>query len=436
MSIKSKLKKIIPERLVLQYHKINTIRASRKYNFPSEKMIMIGITGTKGKTTTANFIWSVLQSANIKCGLIGTANIKIGEKEELNKYHMTMPSSKIIQMLLSKMVDSGCSVCVMEVTSEGIKQYRHKGINFDFAVFTNLTPEHLPSHNNSFEQYKTTKQTLFKELCSNKHKNILGQKILKTIIANNDSSHFNDFLKFEAEQKVTFSINNSSDFQAKKISENQQNVIFTLNDKKYSLNILGGFNVYNALPAIIIGEKLGIKYKTIKEGLQCLTLIPGRMENIKKGQNFKVIVDYAHEKVSMTAVTETAKKMIGKSGKIIVLLGAEGGGRDKAKRAQMGEIVAKNCDFVVVSNVDPYEDDPREIIEDIVRACEKFGKTREKDLFAIEDREEGIKKALSLAKTGDIVLITGKGAEQSITIDGKKYSWDDRRVVKKLLGQL
>ena len=161
------------------------------------------------------------------------------------------------------------------------------------------------------------------------------------------------------------------------------------------------------------------------------------MEKISEGQNFLVFVDYAHEREGMNAILDTARELIAhENGRVIVLLGAEGGGRDKAKRSILGEIVAKKADFVIVSNVDPYEDDPKEICEDIAIAAEKFGKTRDKDLFVILDRREGIRKALSLANNNDVVLITGKGSEQSIVIGGKRYPWDDRVVVREELHNL
>jgi UDP-N-acetylmuramoyl-L-alanyl-D-glutamate--2,6-diaminopimelate ligase len=211
---------------------------------------------------------------------------------------------------------------------------------------------------------------------------------------------------------------------------------FFVGSEPYEINILGKFNVYNALPAVVAGGLFGIASEKIRDGLKNLKNIPGRMEKIDEGQNFTVFVDYAHEREGMTAVLETAREMAAEnSAKVIVLLGAEGGGRDKAKRPLLGEIAAKNADFVVISNVDPYEDDPKEICEDITVAAEKSGKVRGKDLFVIEDRREGIKKALSLAREFDVVLITGKGAEQSIVIGGKRFPWDDRVIVREELSK-
>jgi UDP-N-acetylmuramoyl-L-alanyl-D-glutamate--2,6-diaminopimelate ligase len=440
MGLKSKIKKLIPERLISFYHFYLAVLAAFYYGFPSKKMIVIGVTGTKGKTSAANFIWSVLNAAGFKTGLIGTANIRIGDIEMLNKYHMTMPGRFILQGFLKKMLETGCEYCIVETTSEGIKQWRHWGIFYDIAIFTNLSPEHLQSHGNSFEKYKTAKGKMFTSLAHGDRKIINGKKIEKIIIANCDNPHKDYYLGFQADKKITFGIE-GGDFIAKNIHNTLEGLEFSVNDIGFKINILGNFNVYNALPAIIIGSLTGISFNKIQEGLKNLKIIPGRMEKIDESQNFLVFVDYAHEKESMTAVLDTAKDLVSnEGGRVIVLLGAQGGGRDKAKRPALGEISAKKADFVVISDDDSYEDDPKEIREDIAMAAENpptgGGKIRNKNLFVIEDRREGIRKALSLANKNDIVLITGKGAEQSIIIGSKHFPWDDRVVVREELSKI
>ena len=436
MGIKSKIKKLMPERLISFYHFCLAALAAFYYGFPSKKMIVIGVTGTKGKTSAANFIWSVLNAAGFKAGLIGTANIRIGDIEMLNKYHMTMPGRFILQGLLKQMADAGCKYCIVETTSEGIKQWRHYGIFYDIAVFTNLSPEHLQSHSGSFEKYKEAKGKLFATLKKSGRKIIEGKEIKKTIIANYDNPHADYYLSFWADKKITYGINDG-DFMAEKILNTPEGLEFFVKHDCYKINILGNFNVYNALPAIVVGSLLSIARDKIEQGLKNLKIIPGRMEKIDEGQNFLVFVDYAHEKEGMNGILDTARDLVSESGnKVIVLLGAEGGGRDKAKRPVLGEISAKKADFVVISNVDPYEDDPKEICENIAVAAEKFGKIRGQNLFVIEDRREGIRKALSLAGQNDIVLITGKGSEQSIVIGGKRYPWDDRVVIREELNKL
>jgi len=441
MGLKSKIKKLIPERLISFYHFCLAFLAAFWYGFPSKKMIVIGVTGTKGKTSAVNFIWSVLNAAGFKAGFIGTANIRIGDIEMLNKYHMTMPGRFILQGFLKKMLETGCEYCIVETTSEGIKQWRHYGIFYDIAIFTNLSPEHLQSHGNSFEKYKAAKGKMFTSLAHSGRKIINGKKIEKIIIANCDNPHAKYYLNFRADKKLTFGLSEGVDFRAREIKSTPDGLLFLVGANLYNINILGNFNVYNALPAIIIGSLIGISHNKIQEGLKNLKVIPGRMEKIDEGQKFLVFVDYAHEKESMTAVLDTAKDLVSnEGGRVIVLLGAQGGGRDKAKRPALGEISAKKADFVVISNDDPYEDDPKEICEDIAAAAENpptgGGKIRNKDLFIIEDRREGIRKALSLANKNDVVLITGKGAEQSIIIGGKRYSWDDRVVVREELNKI
>jgi len=415
-SFKSLFKYIFPESLLLQYHHFEALVTAFAYGFPSRKLVIIGVTGTKGKTTTAN--------------------IRIGENESLNPYHMTMPGPRVIQKFLAQMVKEGCTHVIVETTSEGIKQWRHAGIWYDVAVFTNLTPEHLQAHGGSFNAYREAKGMLFKSLMQHPAKIFLGKKVDRAILVNNDSSEKTYFFAFPADKKMTFGKKEHADWMAKNIQATETETSFDINEETYLLKILGEFNVVNALPAIAIASQFSIPPEKIRQGLRELTLIPGRMEKIDEGQPYTVLVDYAHEKESMTAVLNTAKTIVPPGAHILVLLGAEGGGRDKVKRPIMGTIAAEKADVVIVSNVDPYEDDPQEILEDIAIAAEMGGKIRDKNLFVIADRREGIQKALLEAKEHDIVLITGKGAEQSIVIDGIRSPWDDRDVVREELKKL
>lgn len=439
MPLLSSIKKLIPsllwKRLGPVYHFSLAYLGAIIYGFPSKKMIVIGVTGTKGKTSTINFIWAGLTAGGYKTGIISTANIRIGQKEFLNKYHMTMPGRFTIQKLLAQMAKEGCQYCLVETTSEGVKQYRHIGISYDTAIFTNLSPEHLASHGGSFEKYKEAKTKMFVALSSHQ-KIIKGKKIEKVIIVNKDSQHADYFLNFKADKKITFALNNNADYKADNIEETQKGVGFKVVGETFRISVLGKFNVYNALPAVIVCRLAGISDGVTAKGLAELQIIPGRMEKINEGQNFTVLVDYAHEKESLTNVLKTANNMKKAEAKTIVLLGAEGGGRDKTKRPIMGELSAKMADYVVVSNVDPYDDDPKQILADISLSAEKFGKIRNQNLFVVEDRREGIKKALSLAKENDIVLITGKGAEQSMIIGNKQLPWDDREVVRECLREI
>lgn len=440
MSLKKTTKDVLrplsPKPLINAYHYGQAVMASSRHAKPSEHMIVIGVVGSKGKTTTANMLWSILSADGTRVGLIGTANIRYGQKEELNKYHMTMPGAGVMQSILERMAKLNCKYVVMEVPSEGQTQYRHKGINFDVLVFTNVTKELMAAHNFSLETLHKHNKRVFKALYNSPRKEINGQTIPKIIVANADSKDAAAYLQFPADQKLTFSVKKPSDYKAAHIESSTSGVDFTVNKTPFHIQILGSINVINAAGAIAAASALNVTTRTIQRGLSNLQQIPGRMEVIKCGQPFTVIVDYAHEQTGMTALMESAQAMKVKAAKVIVSLGAEGGGRDVAKRPEMGAIVARSADYIVICNVDPYNDDPQTIINDIAAGAEKAGAVRDKNEFLIIDRRAGIKKALELAKKDDIVLITGKGSEQSIVINGKSSPWDDRKVVREELKRL
>ncbi|MEK7108406.1 MAG: UDP-N-acetylmuramoyl-L-alanyl-D-glutamate--2,6-diaminopimelate ligase [Patescibacteria group bacterium] len=436
IALKSHVRQLLPERALLAYHRVFARMAALAYHFPSHEMIVIGVTGTKGKTSTANYLWAALRATGASVAQISTANIRINDTENINPFHMTMPGRFTLQRLMAQARRKGCTWCIVETTSEGIKQSRHAGIVYDIVVLTNLTPEHLRSHGGKFENYRDAKATIFRELAASYRKAIDGRPVPKVIVVNADSDQASHFLAFDADRKVTFSIRTASDIKAERVTTGSGGAKFSINDQSYTLSILGAFNVYNALPAIAIANVFDLPSDRVAAGLASLASIPGRMELINESQPFTVIVDYAHEKESMTGALNAARNVAGDAGRVIVLLGAEGGGRDTAKRGQMGKVAAEIADVVITSNVDPYEDDPFPIANDIAVAAEQHGKRRDHNLFVILDRREGIRKALSIAENGDVVLITGKGAEQSITIGGKTMPWDDRVVVREEIEKL
>ena len=435
-TLKKVVQPIIPKSLINFFHYTESIAAAQKYKKPSEGMIVIGIVGSKGKTTTANMLWSILSADGNKVGLIGTANIRYGNKEEMNPYHMTMPGAFVMQKILAKMASMKCKYVVMEVPSEGQTQYRHVGINFDVLVFTNVTKELMAAHDFSMETLHKHNKRVFKHLTHSKRKTIDLARTPKMIIANTDNKHAKDYLIFQADKKVTFGTKADADYKITNLADTQSGISFDIDKSSYKVKILGKINAINAAGAIATASALGANKKAISTGLSKLPTIPGRMEVIEGKQPFTLVVDYAHEQASMTALMNSAKDIKPKSAKVITLLGAEGGGRDSAKRPVMGEICAKGSDIIILSNVDPYEDDPIDIINDIKQGALKAGAKEGKNMFIVPDRREGIRKALQLAKKDDLVLITGKGAEQSIVIDGKSSPWDDRKVVREELKSL
>ena len=427
----SQIKQKVPDVFKISYHFVRSWIATIVYGFPAKDMIVVGITGTKGKTSTANFVWSVLHAGEYKAGLISTAIFRFGSDEELNPYHMTMPDAFIIQKTLRKMKDKGMEIVVIEMTSEGMKQYRHVGIPIDIAIFTNLSPEHLPSHKNNFEVYKKAKSRLFKSI-GKTQKKLRGVIVPRTIIANKDNEHADYYLQFTADKKINYGVE-KGDVRATEILSDKTGVSFTTFGEKFRISIPGAFNVYNALPALITGTTLRIPIAQIKKGLISLAVIPGRMEEINEGQDFTLFVDYAHEPVSINAVLTASEEIKKENSKIIIVFGAEGGGRDTRKRMPMAQLCAQKADYVIVTDVDSYDDDPQKIIDDVSKVVELSGKIHGKNLFAILSRKEAIQKALSLAQNGDIVLITGKGAEQTMITNHGAIPWNEREIVRNLL---
>lgn len=389
--MKNLIKRIIPEFVLNFYHFILAFLGAVFHGFPSRKIRVIGITGTNGKTTTSEILAQILEKAGFRIALSNSIRFKIDKEEQKNTLRMTMPGRFFLQRFLWKAQKRGCQFAILEVTSEGIKQFRHCFINFKVAVFTNLSPEHIEAHG-SFEKYREAKLKLFR-----------ATKEIHVINCEDREASY--FLKIPAKKKVTFG-KEKGDF-------NLKNVNFTL-------QIKGEFNLYNALAAYATAKTLGVPEKIIKETIENFKGVPGRMEEVISWP-FRVIVDYAFTPNALEKVYQTLKTQGSK--RLICVLGACGGGRDKWKRPVLGEIAAKYCDEIIVTNEDPYDEDPWEIIEQVAKGAKDKAKK-------ILDRREAIREALKLAKKEDILVITGKGCEPSIIEKGKKIPWDDRKVAR------
>jgi UDP-N-acetylmuramoyl-L-alanyl-D-glutamate--2,6-diaminopimelate ligase len=467
-----KIKQVVPKKLfkTLQpvYHFCLSWLAALRYGWPSKKLIVIGVTGTTGKTTVTYLIAKMLESAGYKTGYTSTAMFSDGNKEWLNDEKMTMPGRFFTQKILRDMVKNNCQYAIVETTSEGIRQFRHRFINYDVLVFTGLYPEHIESHG-SFENYKQAKGELFVHLkkCHHKYldqdkkiyyglkgfKKVSLDKIKKTIIVNGEDEQAEYFLDFWADEKYQLIINNEKliikenqiksqtvestsysiiNIMADKVEVWGEGIGFEVEKNRINLQLLGGFNVMNALLAVGVGRSQGLDWPVIKSGLENITGVPGRLEKINVGQNFMVIVDYAFEPHAVAKLYETVKTI--SHHKIIHVLGSCGGGRDASRRPLLGNLAGQNADYVIATDEDPYDDDPRLIIDQVAMGAENAGKKLEENLFKIMDRRLAIKKALSLAEVGDIVLITGKGSEQFICVaKGEKIAWDDRDVAREWL---
>jgi len=434
------IKKCIPRSLFKKlqptYHLLLNWFAAVRYGHPSEEMIVIGVTGTTGKTTVVYMIAQMLQNAGVKVGYTSTAMFGDGDREWLNDKKMTMLGRFFTQRMLRTMKSNGCTVAIVETTSEGAVQFRHRFINYDLFVFTGLYPEHIDSHG-SFANYKAAKLSLFAHLEQCKKKSHFQGD--KSIIVHGDDDHAIDFLRFHGVTKKVFARSQSEidHLCGEKVlynyrETNTRGVRFDFDGQEIQLQLLGDFTATNACAAGAVGQALGLDLGQIKDGLEAIEGVPGRLERIHAGQDFEVIVDYAFEPVAVAKLYETVRYL--QPARIIHVLGSTGGGRDVSRRGDLGQIAGQKADIVIVTNEDPYDDDPREIMEDVAVGARMSGKVDAKDLYSIEDRREAIEKALSVAQVGDVVLITGKGCEQAIAVaDGKKIPWDDRRVVRDVL---
>lgn len=430
------LRRILPSWVFQLQHYLEARLAQLIYKNPSKKMLVVGIVGSKGKTTTANILWGILNSKAHPAGLIGTADIQIGNQKIKNHWHKTMPGRWHTQKLLSKMLQARCEYAIMEVPSEAQQNWRHIGINFDLIIFTNVTNEILTVHKNSIEVLHKHNKRLLSKFHKLKRKTLNGNEIPKIILANQDSDSFKDYFKFKADQKYSYSVNkNSADFFAANIKSGIKGNNFTIQKQNFKLNIPGEINISNATAAIATAKILGLSLKKISKELSEYKEVPGRMNLIDGGQPFTVVIDYAHEESGLDYILKWANQVKLKNSKVITLICGQGGGRDIKKRPIMGEMAAQQSDFVIVSNDDVYDDDPQQIIQDIIAGAKKI-RPNLRGVFNIEDRREGIAKALDLAKKDDLVLITGKGVDTSMIIAGNKIPWNEHQVVKEELSKL
>lgn len=431
MKIKEFIKKITPHFLLSFYHFLLASFGAFFYFFPSKKIKVIGVTGTKGKTTVVFMIEKIFEEAGYKVASTSSLKFKIGQREKKNNLRITMPGRFKLQRFLREAVKEKCKIAILEVTSEGIKQHRHAFIDFDICCFLNLTPEHIEAHG-SFENYKKAKLKLFKALEKSKKKN-------KKIIVNLDDKNCKDFLNFKVKEKIGFTIKGKRErvdkvIEGANIKLKDKKSTFEVDSERFVLKLPGIFNIENALSAISVALSLGVPLKISKRALEKIEKIEGRMEQIIE-KPFRVIVDYAHTPHSLEKVYSLIKeRFIKEKGKMICVIGSAGGGRDKWKRPYLGKIAKKYCQKIIITNEDPYDEDPKKIIEEIAKGAGR-------EALKILDRRKAIKEALSLAKREDVVIITGKGSESSICIKGgEEIPWSDKKVVleefSKIYGKL
>jgi len=428
--MKRLVKKIIPEFAINFYHFVFAYLGALVYGFPSRKMIVIGVTGTKGKTSTSNLIAEVLNKCGHKTGMASTVNFRIGDKEWINETKQTMLGRFKLQKLLRQMADAGCEYAVIETSSEGILQHRHKFIDYKIAVFTNLSPEHIERHK-GFENYRAAKIELFKKI---------AQGDDEIAVVNLDDEHAEFFLDVPVARKYGYCINCDefgyrcamleNKFQISNVELSAKGSKFSFNHAPFETKLLGKFNVYNFGAAICVALSQDVPMEKIQEAVLKAKPIPGRMEVIEAGQNFTAIVDYSYESKSLESALKTVKIFNPK--KVFVVFGATGGGRDKWRRPVMGEIADRYADIVIVTTDDPYDEKPKDIADAILSGVLKNKNRKLKEnVFEIVDRRQAIKKAIEMAQEGDVVLFAGKGGEKWMNLaNGKKISWDESEIVR------
>ncbi len=435
---KNLLKAIMPPFLLKSlrpiYHGAAAFIASIYFGQPSKKMVVVGVTGTAGKSTTVQMLSKILNQSGKKTGFITTISFFDGNEEFLNKHGLSMPGGWLLQKQLKQMLRNGSGYAVVECTSEGLAQNRHIGVDFDMALFTNLSQAHIEAHGN-FEIYKRAKQKLFAALKMKPAKKILPNKIIGV---NLDDPYWEQFASFPVNRTFGITTNQEKHSTVQKIFVAQrvstQKIGFYLQGIDFNIPLAGQFNLYNALLATAAANELGIKLEAASLALSNFDKIRGRMELVPNNLGFKIIVDYGCEPASFEAALKAAKNLPHK--KLIHVFGSTGGHRDVTKRFFFGQTSAKFSDSIIVTNDDVYDSDPNAIAQDVELGI-KNQELWKGEYEVILDRREAIAKALVLAKKDDLVLITGKGSEQFLVLAGnKRIEWDDVETVNEELKKI
>jgi len=399
------------------YHYLLAKIGSIIYRHPSNKLFVVGVTGTKGKSTVIELINAILEGAGKRTALLSSVRMKMGRESRLNLTGMSMPGRFAIQRFLSEAVDKGNEFAIIEVTSQGVLQHRHRFIDFGAAVVTNLEAEHIEAHG-SFEDYRASKIKFFRDV------GLHSERHLKTFLINSDCKD-NQFFADAVRGKGRIIFYNKKD----------------VSELRIKTRLIGDFNLENIAAAIAFARSLNIDWDIIKQAIEAFDGVPGRLEFIQRVP-FSVVIDYAHTPDSLEKVYYTLhdsaklgkKKNVGiKPGKLICVLGSAGGGRDVWKRPVMGKIASDHCDSIFLTNEDPFNEDPNRILDDIEQGIPEDYKGIRKRIL---DREEAIRMAIKSAKKSDTVIITGKGCEPYMRISrGKRIPWNEKEIVTRILNE-
>lgn len=432
------------------------------YDFPTKKLVIFGVTGTEGKSSTVSFLWQLLRKAGRKCGFISTVEYSLGEEALPNPEHQTTPEAPIICAKLYDMIQNGCTHAVIESSSHGLSEKTNRlgSVLFDAVAFMNVTQEHLEFHG-TLEQYRADKANLFKALNKHDHKKILGssekaEQINAAGAVNLDDKAAGFFAKKTTHKVFGFSLKETPSvpdtindyFTAKDIAETSTGVTCRISklhkqgaetkieyEQSVSLSVRGSFNVYNALAStILISAVEGIDERTIFEWWKTLKPITGRMSIIDEGQPFEVVVDYAHTPSSFSTIFEPLDRRLHAQNHRIISVFGSAGERDTQKRPEQGRIASEHSDIVILTDEDPRKEDGTAILKEIAAGC--TNKTENENMFLINNRPKAIRKAFSLAKQGDLVLLLGKGHENSIIYNDTATPYDEIAEAKAALKEM
>jgi UDP-N-acetylmuramoyl-L-alanyl-D-glutamate--2,6-diaminopimelate ligase len=414
--------------------------------FPSRQLVMVGVTGTDGKTSTATLLFSILRNAGLQTGVLSTIKAVIGDEEEPLALHVTTPEAPVVQRHLRRMVDAGLTHCVLEATSHGLAQHRVAAVDFDFAVVTNITHEHLDYHG-SYEEYLAAKARLFAWLADEPWRvesgNHFKRTLVRTAILNRDDSSYEPLralLENFGTPHISYglSLPANPDVYATEIEYNGQATRFALHFARgkeikgivgqpvtVHTPLVGEFNVYNMLAAAATAQAIGCSQEAIQRGLEAVEVIRGRMERVDRGQPFLVVVDFAHTPNALSEALAAARRMVAGDGRIVAVFGSAGK-RDVDKRRLMAEVSARAADLTVLTAEDPRTESLDDILATMAEACRRKGGVEGQTFWRVADRGRAIYFALSLARPADLVLICGKGHEQSMCFGTMEYPWDDQ----------
>jgi UDP-N-acetylmuramoyl-L-alanyl-D-glutamate--2,6-diaminopimelate ligase len=419
-----KLKSLLPQQLKNAYHLLKAIFANVRFGFPARKLKVIGITGTNGKTTTTQMVTKILEEAGKKVAMASTINFRINGQEEINRTKFTTLSAYSVQKFIKRATEAGSEYLVLETSSHALDQYRVWGIKYACAVITNVTREHLDYHK-TMENYREAKKRIFADV--------------GTAIVNLDMENPDQYLNETATRKIGYTLKATENPKvnelvvAKNLELGIEESKFEVNGQNYSLKLIGDFNVENALAAIAVGVNEGISGEVISRALLKIEGVPGRLEKIPNDRNLNIIVDFALTPDALERLYQLIQKVNIAKGNVIAVFGSCGE-RDRGKRPIMGEIVSDYADYIILTNDEPYHENPQQIIEEIAAGI----KNQEEGInyWKIEDRRQAIRKALEISKPNDIVLVTGMGAEDTMAIGDERIPWNDRQVILEELEKL